>query len=184
MKITETIHLTELTLRPLLPSDFVFYYELVSNQALAKLAGFRSANDEFEGQFMFNGALRDQQTWVVSSNDETAVGTVLLAPNYTSDAQPIDGEYEVGYIILPQFWGQRIMSTILPVVIETAFTVWQLQKLLASVLTDNVASRKLLVHNGFKEDRVIQHAATDWVAPNQEEIYYHLTLEGWKSAIK
>lgn len=185
MKITETIQLAELTLRPLLPSDFNFYYEMVSNRKLAQLAGFRSANDEFEGQFMFNGALRDQRTWLISTgNDQAAVGTVLLAPNYTADARPIEGEYEIGYVLLPQYWGQRIMSRILPVVVATAFKVWQTQKLVASVLRDNVASRQLLVHNGFIEDHVIQHAVNDWIAPNQQEIYYHLTLEGWKSAIK
>jgi RimJ/RimL family protein N-acetyltransferase len=163
-----------------MPNDFGFYSQLISSRDLARLAGFNAANDEFEAQFMFSTALRNQQTLVIT-NGGVDVGSVLLAPYHTETDEVIENEYEIGYMILPEFWNLGIMGKAFPTIVADLFLTENVQSLHASAMADNVASWHLLRKNGFTEKHTIQHADNDWIAPGQTETFYQLAVNEYRN---
>ncbi len=65
---------------------------------------------------------------------------------------------ELGYWLLPEYWGKGIMQEVLPVVIEHLFSHWRLHRLEAIVETGNDASVKLLDRSGFKYEGTLRDA--------------------------
>lgn len=58
-------------------------------------------------------------------------------------------EAELGYMILPQYWGKGIGGTVAKQLLEMAKTEKSINKLTAIIDPKNLASRKILVNNGF-----------------------------------
>ena len=56
---------------------------------------------------------------------------------------------ELGYWLLPEFWGQGIIAEVLPVVIDFIFHQKGVHRIEALVETGNVASEKVLKRLGF-----------------------------------
>src|SRR5690606_6865268 len=56
---------------------------------------------------------------------------------------------EIGYLILPEFWGQGIVNKVAGKLIELAREEKQLHTLYGIIDPENIASRKILVNNGF-----------------------------------
>lgn len=58
-------------------------------------------------------------------------------------------EAELGYMILPQYWGKGIGGTVAKQLLEMAKTEKSIHKLTAIIDPKNLASRKILLNNGF-----------------------------------
>lgn len=58
-------------------------------------------------------------------------------------------EAELGYMILPQYWGKGIGGTVAKQLLEMAKTEKSINKLTAIIDPKNLASRKILLNNGF-----------------------------------
>lgn len=58
-------------------------------------------------------------------------------------------EAELGYMILPQYWGKGIGGTVAKQLVEMAKMEKSINKLTAIIDPKNLASRKILLNNGF-----------------------------------
>src|SRR5690606_7466208 len=58
-------------------------------------------------------------------------------------------EAELGYILLPEFWGQGIGSRVAKQLIDRARELPGLKRLFAIIDPNNIPSRKILTNNGF-----------------------------------
>jgi ribosomal-protein-alanine N-acetyltransferase len=67
-------------------------------------------------------------------------------------AKPEHYRAEVGYMIMPEYWGRGITSEALMAVLEYGFSEMQLHSVEADINPDNVASRKVLLKAGFKSE--------------------------------
>lgn len=56
---------------------------------------------------------------------------------------------EIGFWLLPQFFGQGIMAEVVPAIIEYAFSHLHIHRIQAIVESENAASKKLLAKLGF-----------------------------------
>ena len=56
---------------------------------------------------------------------------------------------ELGYWLLPEYWGQGIITEVLPIVIDFIFHQKKIHRIEALVETGNVASEKVLKRLGF-----------------------------------
>jgi [ribosomal protein S5]-alanine N-acetyltransferase len=56
---------------------------------------------------------------------------------------------EIGYWLLPEFWGKGIITEALPLVIEYGFTALQLHRIEAVIETANENSKKIMNKLGF-----------------------------------
>jgi len=58
-------------------------------------------------------------------------------------------EAELGYMLLPEFWGKGYGSEIARLLMEIAKSDTDLSRIYANVDPNNMASRKILLHLGF-----------------------------------
>jgi ribosomal-protein-alanine N-acetyltransferase len=56
---------------------------------------------------------------------------------------------EVGYWLLPEYWGKGVIKSVLPAILEFGFSTWNLHRIEALVEPENIASSKLLLNTGF-----------------------------------
>lgn len=64
---------------------------------------------------------------------------------------------EVGYELKSQFWRQGIMSEALQVILQYGFEVKQLQFVMAKIMLENFASKKLLEKFGFQSQGILEN---------------------------
>lgn len=57
---------------------------------------------------------------------------------------------EIGYWLLPEFWGMGIITEALPLIIGYGFTALQLHRIEAVVETENSNSKKIMDKTGFQ----------------------------------
>ncbi len=87
-------------------------------------------------------------TWGIALKDEPRlVGTICLW-----NIQKEHYRAEVGYNLLPDYWGKGIMQEAVEVVIDYGFKVMKLHSIEANVNPGNEASIKLLKRNKFKQE--------------------------------
>ncbi|PIG93114.1 GNAT family N-acetyltransferase [Gloeocapsopsis sp. IPPAS B-1203] len=64
---------------------------------------------------------------------------------------------EVGYELASQFWQQGIMSEALSAILQYGFETIGIQYVIAEVMLENIASKKLLQKLGFHQGKWMQH---------------------------
>ena len=86
--------------------------------------------------------------WVVSlKNRAELIGTLMLW-NFDKERNTA----EIGYELLPAYYGQGIMTEALPAVLEFAFNTLKLSKIEARTHEHNIRSSALLLKFGFARD--------------------------------
>jgi [ribosomal protein S5]-alanine N-acetyltransferase len=86
--------------------------------------------------------------WVVSfKNDPKLIGTLTLW-NFDKERNTA----EIGYELLPAYYGKGIMTEALPPVVDFAFKTLKLSKIEAWTHENNIRSSALLLKFGFKRD--------------------------------
>ena len=63
---------------------------------------------------------------------------------------PFHHRAEVGYLLMPEFWGQGIMDESLKRIIAYGWEEMKLHSIEANINPLNAASKNLLINNGFK----------------------------------
>lgn len=66
------------------------------------------------------------------------------------DYNPDTNEFEIGYALLPEFWGRGLVSELVPHLAEYLFKVSGAPKIVAFTDPENIASQKVLLKNGFR----------------------------------
>ena len=59
-------------------------------------------------------------------------------------------EAEIGYMLMPEFWGMKYASEMVQCLVNYAVTIQKIKTLIAIVDPENPASIKVLIKNGFK----------------------------------
>lgn len=70
--------------------------------------------------------------------------------------EKLSKEAELGYMLLPEYWGKGIGSEIARLLIEKAKEEKQLNKVTAIIDPNNIPSRKILINNGFVSDKLCE----------------------------
>lgn len=66
------------------------------------------------------------------------------------DYNPEHEEYEIGYILAPEFWGQGLASELVPYLSAYCFSKCNAPYLVAFTDPDNAASQRVLTKSGFE----------------------------------
>jgi RimJ/RimL family protein N-acetyltransferase len=67
------------------------------------------------------------------------------------------GEVELGWVIVPERWGEGLATELAWASLEVAFGPLELDEVIAYTLPDNVASRRVMEKTGFSFEREIDH---------------------------
>ena len=130
--------------------DFDEYFQLVGDARVMEMITERAipieeAQVDFE-QLIDNNKLNENfgnfKILILSSNE--FVGLAKLALHEEDQV-----EAELGYMILPYYWGKGIASQVARQLIEHAKQQQSLEKLVAIIDPKNIPSRKILINHGF-----------------------------------
>ena len=144
------LNIENLRIEKLTAQDFSLHYKLVSNAEVMKMITGKPMNkEEAEEKFRM----------ILKCNDLHAdLGYFKIMDNKTGEfigvakieIKEIDSiEAEIGYLIIPDFWGKGIASKVAKWLLEIAKQEHQLNKLFAIIDPENIPSRKILENNGF-----------------------------------
>ena len=130
--------------------DFDKYYELVRDERVMAMITERAlplseAKEKFN-LILKNNELKESfgnfKIIEASTNNFIGYGMLRIKEKDSTEA-------ELGYMLLPDFWGKGIGSEVARLLVEKAKGEKQLNKISAMIDPKNNASRKILINNGF-----------------------------------
>ena len=130
--------------------DFAVYFELVKNIKVMQMITERAltleeAHTEFAkilSKNTYDVALGNYKILDAQTNDFIGLAKLELD-------RPTATTAELGYMLLPEYWGKGIASQVVTFLIEHAKQQAYLKDLMAIIDPENIASRKILINNGF-----------------------------------
>jgi len=139
-----------LKLDKFIDSDFDLYFQLVSKIEVMQMITERAlSKDE---------ALAEFSQILKKNNHHPALGSYKILDVQTEYfigfaklelEQPDANTAELGYMLLPEYWGKGIGSQVAKILIDHAKKQHQLNDLIAIIDPKNVASKKILINQGF-----------------------------------
>lgn len=144
-------------LEKFMPEDFDKYYELVGNEKVMAMITERAIPlDEARENFnllLFSNELHQcfGNFKVIEASTKKFIGSAKLKVKELNST-----EAELGYMLLPSYWGQGIGSEVADLLIMKAKKEKQLDKITAIIDPINIASRKILINNGFVSETVCE----------------------------
>ncbi len=139
-----------LLLRPFENNDIENVFNGLSHPDVIKYYGVSySSLEETKIQMQFFKDLEINNTgkwWAVCSVDNTTFYGGCGLNNMNTQHH----KAEIGYWLLPEFWGQGIIPEALTVAIEFGFTKFSLHRIEAIVETENSNSKKIMEKTGFE----------------------------------
>lgn len=125
-------------------------FTLRSDKEVLKYLGKETAKSKSEAEAFINKindgiASNKWIYWVITSkNDNSFLGTVCLW-NFSDDGNMAD----IGFELLPEFFGKGIMQEVIPNVLDFGFNTLQLTSIIGEVDPGNIKSIKLMEKFGF-----------------------------------
>lgn len=130
--------------------DFAVYFELVKNIKVMQMITERAltleeAHSEFSkilSKNAYDVALGNYKILDAQTHEFMGLAKIELD-------QPIARTAELGYMLLPEYWGKGIASQVVAFLIDHAKKQPHLTHLMAIIDPENIPSRKILINNGF-----------------------------------
>ncbi len=132
------------------PQDFENYFRLVSDSKVMAMITERAITlDEAKGDYeklLTSNSIDSElgQFKILVAQDGHFIG---LAKLEVSDANATTAE--LGYMILPEYWGQGIAGRVASLLVAKAKAQPRLQSLFAIIDPQNLPSKKILLNNQF-----------------------------------
>jgi [ribosomal protein S5]-alanine N-acetyltransferase len=157
MNNVDTVETERLIGRRIEPGDFRLLCQLLQNpQVAATLGGVRSDDEvrEFLSAHLAHWERLGFGRWMWHSKaDGRFVGRAGL---YTQNVNGKD-EVEIGYAVIPEFWGQGLATEMARVSIEIGFSQLGLPEIISFTMPTNLASRRVMEKCGLVFEREL-----DW----------------------
>ncbi|MGQ3678936.1 GNAT family N-acetyltransferase [Tenacibaculum discolor] len=131
-------------------SDFSNYFKLVNNEKVMEMITERAieleeAKKDFEKLIENNRLTPSFGNFKILNEDTNEF--LGLAKLKITEANTTKAE--LGYMLLPEYWGKGIASTVGRRLIETGKKQNSLKRIFAIIDPKNIPSRKVLTNNGF-----------------------------------
>ena len=131
--------------------DLSYHYLLLSNPSVMKMItgkpmDLEEAKEKFREIIQSNTTHPDLGYFKITDTQKgNFIGVVKLEIKEKDSV-----EAELGYLILPEFWGKGIVSKVVKRLLYLAVNQKQIQKVFAIIDPENIPSRKILEKNGFQ----------------------------------
>jgi [ribosomal protein S5]-alanine N-acetyltransferase len=139
-----------LVIRKLLPDDLPSFHRLESDERVTRFTGSDPVLTLVENQKRLEDVIykyNDEEVnlWVfavclIATNE--MIGTCAY---FKSE----EGKYEIGYRIIPEYWGQGFASELVPEILTYGLKNIKLPYLGAYIFTDNIASVRIVEKAGM-----------------------------------
>lgn len=142
-------------LKKLMAHDFENFYSMTGNEKVMAMVTGRALSEE-EARKKFNYFLQNNELYesfggfkVLDATESHLLGFAKLEIK-----EEKRDEAELGYMLLPEFWGQGYGSEIALHLMEVAKSEPRLKRIWANTDPNNAASRKILINNGFTSEKL------------------------------
>lgn len=136
-------------------NDFDQYFDLVCNEQVMAMITERA--------IPLNEAQRDYAALLFNNCIHPVFGNYKIYEQQTKrfiglaklEIKTIDSvEAELGYMLLPQFWGKGLGTAVTQLMMSKAMEQPHLKKVIAIIDPTNIPSRKILINNGFLSEKL------------------------------
>lgn len=142
-----------LAVRPVEASDFEHAYRLLSDPEVMRYITTPFTTPEQMQERM--------DIWLGYAEKRPGFGTFVLTQKSSGqfmgtcvarqwEYNPESADYEIGYVFLPEFWGQGYASELIPSLCAYCFERSNAEELMAITDPDNGTSQHLLKKSGFR----------------------------------
>lgn len=137
--------------------DFDKYYKLVGNKEVMAMITERAIPlDEARVNYdllLDNNELHKSfgsfKVIELKTNDFIGLGKLKVEEMNSKEA-------ELGYMLLPEYWGKGIGNEVARLLVKKAKEEKQLNRITAIIDPNNIPSRKILINNGFVSDKICE----------------------------
>ncbi|MFA5330161.1 MAG: GNAT family N-acetyltransferase [Prolixibacteraceae bacterium] len=140
----------DLGLEKFTKNDFENYYQLVSSEKVMEMITesaitYRKAKSNFEKIIQNNDLHPIFGTYKITTDaTKDFIGLAKLTINNTDC-----NEAELGYMLLPEYWGKGIAGRVSKKLIEIAKSEKKINRIIAIIDPKNMPSRQILIKNEF-----------------------------------
>lgn len=86
---------------------------------------------------------------------------------------------EIGYSMLPEFWGKGIMSEAMKAVLEYGFETIGFNSIFADLNANNTRSEKIVIRNGFRKEAHFRENFY-WEGTFRDSLIYTMLKSEWR----
>jgi [ribosomal protein S5]-alanine N-acetyltransferase len=150
-----TLETPRLLLRPMLDTDDRGMFDLDSRPEVLRYLGIPPFTDIAQSQALIQYVQQQYAEHGIGrfAVEWKATGEFVGWAGLKLNTEPLNGHvnyYDVGYRLLPQFWGRGIGTEAALAALELAFGQMNIPRVFAGVLPDNLASVKVLEKIGMQ----------------------------------
>lgn len=157
--------------------DFPSFYSIFSNEQVMRYAWIDKFNSEDEAIPFFEEFINSTYAYAVFSRDDDTFIGVADIQLHTKNSS--GGCGEIGYFLLPDYWGKGYASELAKVLIEFGFTKLNLHKMCAKCNSNNLKSEGIMIKVGMTKEgelRKVRFKEGKW----DDEKQYGILIEEWK----
>lgn len=146
-----------LTLKEIEPKHVNEIYQIFSNEDVTKYYGMSAFTEEAQAKQLietFKTRFENKQgmRWgIVEKETNRLIGTIGLNNLIISSKRT-----EIGYDLLPTYWGRGIISEAISEVITYCFQTLELFRIGAVIFPENIASSKAIEKFGFQKEGLLR----------------------------
>lgn len=140
---------SRLILREWRKSDLNDLHEIMSNEKVAELAGFRVKSNNSETNEVLSKFIQepDNSIWAIKFKEiNKVIGWIELH-------EPIDdiciGSKEIGFVLSELYWGKGFAIEAIKEIITYAFNQEQVSSIICSHYSNNIQSKRVIEKSGF-----------------------------------
>ena len=147
----------KINLRTLIPKDAQSIYENLNNREVSRYTARISYPYKLEDargfiKFSRKKGLNQIIFGIENPENKKVIGIIDLTSINFDDSK----EATLGYWLSKKYWGQKIMTEVIKLVLNYAFKNLKLVRVQATVMEPNKASMKVLEKNGFKHEGILR----------------------------
>lgn len=173
----ERLETARLILRGWSPEDAANLYEYAKSPNVGPMAGWKPHESEEESMEVLASFIGDGDVWALESRETgRVIGSIGL---HKRSRGALSFDYELGYALAEEHWGQGLMVEAADAVIAHAFGKLGANVLIAAHFPFNDRSRRVIEKLGFRYLRQSDRSFRRWDGQLVDELVYMLTHEAY-----
>jgi [ribosomal protein S5]-alanine N-acetyltransferase len=166
--------------------DFSLFYLVFSNEQVMRYAWIDKFNNTedikpFFEDFLNNGDIPNKNNSyafaVFSRQDTTFIG---FADIVLHSQNSFGGCGEIGYFLLPEYWGKGYATELANTLLEVGFTKLKLHKMSARCDSNNLKSEGIMKKTGMTKEGELRKVRFKYGVWDDEK-HYGILIEEWKA---
>jgi [ribosomal protein S5]-alanine N-acetyltransferase len=145
----KTLVTKRLILRELKPDDLIDFYSYCKKQTIGPNAGWRPHESIEESARILRLMINEGEVFGIEhKKNHKLIGTIGLHVRNFDNA--ILNQKELGYVLDDTYWGQGLMVEAVNKVLEYAFNILELDKVICGHFVNNMQSKSVILKTNFK----------------------------------